>query len=447
MANIYVRSTDGSNADNGSTWALAKLDGAGAAAIDAAGDTIFFSDNHAESTAGSVTWAIGGTRATPSKLLCGDDAAEPPTSLAATGTVTTTGAGSIFLQGSFFCYGLAFYCGTGGTSAGIYFGNTSGDVQQYEACEFRLVNTGNSTAFIFISANDTNASRLISWKNCDVRFAGASQGIRIEHARFEWCGGSLLSGGTTPTTLFAPSSSGSRACVALVSGVDLSNAGSSMNLVAGAQNRTTKFIFRGCKLPSSWSGSLLAGSISTGTRVELINCSSTDTNYTLRVQDYAGSLVDETTLVKSGGASDGTTPIAWAITTTSEAAYPSQPFVSPEIQAWNETVGSAVTVTVDFLHDSATNLQDDEIWLEVEYLGTSGFPLAVFADDAAADVLATPADQATSAATWTTTGMSNPNEQKLSVTFTPQEKGLIIARVCTAKASYTVYVDPLLVIS
>jgi len=133
--------------------------------------------------------------------------------------------------------------------------------------------------------------------------------------------------------------------------------------------------------------------------------------------------------------------------TSANAEYPHQALVSPEIQIWNETVGSSVTVTVDFLHDSVTNLQDDEIWLEVEYLGTSGFPLSLFVDDAAADVLATPADQTTSSATWTTTGMSNPNEQKLSVSFTPQEKGTIIAGVHVAKASYTVYIDPLLQVS
>jgi hypothetical protein len=43
--------------------------------------------------------------------------------------------------------------------------------------------------------------------------------------------------------------------------------------------------------------------------------------------------------------------------------------------------------------------------------------------------------------------MSNPNEQKLSVTFTPQEKGVIHATIRVAKASYTVYVDPLLQVS
>jgi hypothetical protein len=61
MANLYVRSTDGNNSDNGTTWALAKATVAGVAAIDAAGDTIYLSQDHNETTASSVSlsWQRG----------------------------------------------------------------------------------------------------------------------------------------------------------------------------------------------------------------------------------------------------------------------------------------------------------------------------------------------------------------------------------------------------
>jgi hypothetical protein len=48
--------------------------------------------------------------------------------------------------------------------------------------------------------------------------------------------------------------------------------------------------------------------------------------------------------------------------------------------------------------------------------------------------------------TWATTGMSNPNKQKLSVQITPQEKGYILARVLVYKAAYTLYVCPKLLV-
>ena len=97
MANIYVRSTDGNNVDNGSTWALAKADLTGAAAIDAAGDRIWVSQVHAESTAAAISFAWAGSAASPIWVCCGNDGASPPTALATTATVTTTGNSSITL--------------------------------------------------------------------------------------------------------------------------------------------------------------------------------------------------------------------------------------------------------------------------------------------------------------------------------------------------------------
>ncbi len=59
MANIYVRSTDGNDADSGATWALAKATLGGALAIATSADTIWVSQNHAETavaTGVQVTW-------------------------------------------------------------------------------------------------------------------------------------------------------------------------------------------------------------------------------------------------------------------------------------------------------------------------------------------------------------------------------------------------------
>ena len=116
MAVRYVRSTDGSDADNGTTWALAKATLTGVAAIDTAGDTLWVSDNHAESTASAVSLALAGTAASPTRVVCGDDAAEPPTAVATTGTVTTTGNSTITLfsgGGYGYVYGLSFIAGSG----------------------------------------------------------------------------------------------------------------------------------------------------------------------------------------------------------------------------------------------------------------------------------------------------------------------------------------------
>lgn len=437
MANPgYVRSTDGNDADNGSTWALANATLAGAMADQAAGDRIFVSGNHAESAAAAITITLPGTLAAPNQVLCGNDAAEPPTALATSGSVTTTGANGVTLAGSGHIYGLNLNCGTGAGTVNCILSNTSGGHQSFDACNFSLLVTGASKLYL---GNSSGFSR-VDIKNCGFKFAAENQGIQVRGmARIS--GGSLLSGGTSPTTLFLGNTGVPSDTV--VDGLDLTNAAAAINLVSGAPSGPGRCIFRNCKLPASWSGSLFTGAAINSFRAEMWNCDSADTNYRLWVEDYCGSIKSETTLVKTGGASDGDTPLAWKMATSANAEYPVNVLRSPEIASERITaVGAAKTITVDILHDSATSLKDDEVWLEVQYLGTSGMPLGAFANDAKADVLAAAADQTASSATWTTTGMTNPNKQKLEVSFTPQEKGVALVTVCVAKASYTVYVDP-----
>jgi hypothetical protein len=132
------------------------------------------------------------------------------------------------------------------------------------------------------------------------------------------------------------------------------------------------------------------------------------------------------------------------------------PLEGPEIVAWNDTIG-AVTVTVDFVHDQAANLKDDEIWLQVEYPGTAALPQSLFATDFHAHKntslinwpTAAGDDQAASAAVWPNADdhLGTPIYQKLGVTVTTEDKGPIRARVMLAKPSISIYYDPLLVIT
>ena len=116
MANIYVRSTDGNDADNGTTWALAKATLVGALAIATSADTIWVSQNHAETQASTMTLTMPTTPGL--KILCGNDAAEPPTALATTATIAVTGNFGIgFASGYAYTYGITFNSGAGGGGA------------------------------------------------------------------------------------------------------------------------------------------------------------------------------------------------------------------------------------------------------------------------------------------------------------------------------------------
>lgn len=497
MANIYVRFTDGNNADNGSTWALAKATLAGAAGIDAAGDTIYVSQAHAESTAGNVSVAIAGTPATPSRILCGDDAAAPPTALATTATATTTSSGTLSLSGSFYCYGITFISNealtlvsdTGGT----------GCVQEYKNCSFQNTNTGSAGQINFGGAN--NYTPRLKLTDCTLKYA-ATGNRSIVCSATEINGGSILSGTTTPTYVFSFATDRTQGRL-LVSGFDFSNLSSTMVLCNGAGAGIGTMVFRNCKLPASWTGTLITGTIpGPGARYEMHNCDSTDTNYRMWVEDYAGSIQSETTVVRTGGASDGTTTLSWKMVTSANAEFPVVPLVSPEGALWNDTTGSK-TLTVEVLHfaqgaGTSGAIQDDEAWVEVMYLGASGVPLGAWITDCKADVLATAADQTTTTESWdgvaaaysaatnyvvgdiikpttpngavyqlttdagttsaeptwgTTDGgttadaagrvWTRSNRQKLhTASFTANEKGVITWRVVCAKASKTLYVCP-----
>jgi len=111
VAYIYVRSTDGLDADNGSTWALAKATITGALNIASPGDTIFVSQAHAYSTASAITYPAKGNAALPITVMCVNDGAAPPTTLAATASETCTGTSVDvdFGSGSFiYWYGITF---------------------------------------------------------------------------------------------------------------------------------------------------------------------------------------------------------------------------------------------------------------------------------------------------------------------------------------------------
>jgi hypothetical protein len=169
------------------------------------------------------------------------------------------------------------------------------------------------------------------------------------------------------------------------------------------------------------------------------------TEYMMWEQYWNGSIKSDTAHYRSGGASDGTTAHCWVMATTANAAFPNVTLDSPEIVRWNDTTGSAINVTVEIAQEGGTNLDNDEIWLEVNYLGNSGVWQGALDDDDKCGILATPAAQTTSAVTWT--GFTSATKQKLEATFTPQEKGYILARVRLAKPSATVYLCPKLVIS
>jgi hypothetical protein len=196
-------------------------------------------------------------------------------------------------------------------------------------------------------------------------------------------------------------------------------------------------VFTDCKLGSGTTITSNPATLSGAVRI--IRCDSGDTNYRSEKFTYSGTLTTEITIVRTGGASDGTTPISWKVVTTanSERCYP---FESFPIVIWNETIGSAVTATIECRGAAVPNT--DEVWMEATYLGTSGSSQAT-SSNTVADPLATGVACTSSSETW---GGSTASF-KLVATFTPQEKGPITIFIKVAKVSSTFYFDPKITLS
>lgn len=436
-ANFYVRSTDGSNADSGATWALAKATLAGAFSAASAGDTIYVSQVHAETQASSMTLTSPGTAASPVRVICANDGAEPPTALATTATVTTTGTNNITLAGFAYFYGITFACGTGAGSPafGIHSSSSAAGWCRFDSCVLSLPGAGT----VNIGANAGNiASQAVEFNNTNLVCSSASNGVKLLSGFLRWTGGSVTT--TAPTTLFDPTNFGDP-FYAEIAGVDLSVMGSGKSLVNAAATKSGIFTFANCKLGAGVG--VTTGSVSgqTASQVTLINCDSADTNYRFYRQPYPGTITHEITIVRTGGSTDGTTPFSRKMVSTANSKIYS-PLESLPVTFLNESL-SSVTVSAEVVTDGVT-LTDADAWIEVEYLGNGSFPISTTITDRVSDIIfGTPANQTTSSATWTTTGLSSPVKQTLSVTFTPAEKGPIRAKVCLAKASTTMYVDQL----
>jgi hypothetical protein len=444
MAVIYLRSTDGSDSDNGSTWALAKATLAAALTAAGAGGTVYVSDNHAETQNTAMTLTSPGTAAAPVTVICVNDSGnpQPPTARLATATVTTTSTSHMTFNGFAYVYGITFNVGTAAGSSQMQLGTGTPFWWKFEQCNLNIISTNSAGAGILVGQTNASATddHVVELINTTVRFSATAQAIFL-YANLRWVGGSLNAAGSLPTVLIRPGSvPGVKADLI---GVDLSAAGSGQALWLASSTKPSFLTMKDCKLGSSVaiSSGTIAGQ--GGAEAHVVDSDSADTNYRYYRESYLGTIQHETTIVRTGGASDGTTPIS-RVMESSAAVKVICPLVSDPIVMWNETVGSSVSVEIETVTDNVT-LKDNECWVVVEYLGTSGFPLALVASDANSEpILSSGSNQASSTVTWTTTGLTTPVKQKLGVTFTPQEKGTIRAYVVLAKASTTVYFDPLI---
>ncbi len=436
MAFIFCND-DGSNTAPHETWAKAATTFLVAVDAASAGDDIIIGADHTETPGSTPTYTFPGTVGSPNRVISstvGSDSDIVYNKADNIQVSVTAGGTNFIIQGSVYFYGFSLKL-----KRDLIL-QSSASICVFDDCVMQL-DDAQSNILIGVSAGQNS----VIFKNTDVNFSvgGAGVGFVLSGpSKFWWRGGVLSWTGTQPTALF---NSLDKDCLVFMSGVDLSACTSALFDVSDAADIMSEM--HHCVLNSGVS--LTTGIInSVGTRILMSGCDDSTGNdlYRLEYVDFWGSTVHDDDIFRTtGGASDGTTPISWKMVSTANASEFTEPTKSPWIYAWVDGTGSK-TFTVQCLWDSVTDIQDDEIWLEIEFLEASADPDSAFADDRMADISATPADQTTNATPWTET-LTNDNEFELAVTVTVNRVGPVIARVCLAKPSTTVYVDPLLVIT
>lgn len=416
----------------------------------AAGDTVWVASDHSETQSASANAIVAsGTQAKPSYIYCGNAAASLPltvsditTGAAIDNSYVSTVANTV--GGNAYINGVKFSTSGTGTS-NINLGNSSGQaILTFVNCTFDLATTGTSARIVLFSGSGALAD--IMFDNCTVKFNNTSQGLSgntsSNSGTFTWknTGIILATGSAVPTTLYTNYGR------IIWTGLDLSSFGSGKTLVNFNQlyggNSNAQLI--NCKLGASVTvASTPNTAAGRDTSVMVINSDSTNTNYQNQKYAYGGTLTPETTIVRTGGATNGTTASSWKIVTTANSNWVF-PFECFPISIWNSTTGSNVTLTVYGIWGGASVPNNDDIWMEVDYLGSSSVPQSTLVTTTkATPISSNAACSSDSSSTWG----GSTTKFKMSVTVTPQMAGDMYVRVKCAKASTTFYIDPLPVLS
>ena len=412
-----------------------------------ANSKVYVSGNSAETQASALTLSTQGTPALPVVVLCVNSSAAPPTALATTSTVTCS-SGNLNVAASAVGGGTgnsdnAYYNGfkfiTTGSGGSIFNESNGNNNLTLDNTVMQLNNSGFATITI---GGGQNSGAIIKHNGTSFLFGNASQTIECQGGWILMQACTFAASGTVPTNLITQVSN-----IPLVNIVmrdcDLSNINT--NLVKPTVESppraecTTHILLQNCKLNASMTPVNGSIEMNPGVALRMMNCDSGNTNYKFYAQSYLGIIQQETTVVRTGGASSNGTGLSVNMTSNANTGF-TQPLITyppfgDEIAVFNPFTSGTHTCTV-FL-TSNTALDNSLFWADLEYLGTAGFPLGVIVSSKMA-WFGTPTTLTSDSSTW---GGSITHKYKIVLSYTPTEVGWMKVRLALAAVSATVYVD------
>jgi hypothetical protein len=452
MATYYVWS-GATGAANGSSWtdAYTSLGNLFTGSAIAGSDVILIASDHDNGSYGanqSFTFPESGGSTSAHVYLVSTDRVS---GLPSPGAIEQTGGDfSITLQGRINAYGLTFKAGSGGneSSASIKLGslsNTTYGKPIYTACDF-IINSTSTSAFVVLGTANSYIN-CFEFNGCDFSFANLQQGFSYNNtdAEFNNC---TLSG----TALIVAFQNNAIISKITLRGCDFSSA---TTLTSSTSDHKVELLAVNALLPAFLTASSIveAGIFD----VELHSCGSTDHSYFYQKTVHEGTVDhDVAVYLTTGGAThkdnDGSS-VQYSLKMTGAAnAYncsKSNPLYTPWFFVPVFSTGSK-TLSIKVAHEQASVLKDNEIWMEVEYMGGTATintpqtvreitaPLisgTVFQDYQSAGSNLTDTTEA-----WT--GLASEKTHTLNKTVTIDEQGYARVRVALAVNNIAVYVNP-----
>ena len=235
-------------------------------------------------------------------------------------------------------------------------------------------------------------------------------GIILGGGRFEWKGGTYTQTGTNNTAIINKLSSLNRSSPIIIEDVDFSSVDSGDALVMGAASANDETIINRCKV---WANMVWAYNTTTtpGRVLKATSCSASDIIYQFHEEHSEGTVDDETSIYLNA-TYDGTNE--YSVKMVSDATYTKE-WVRPLRYDLPSFYASAnPTLTVEFVLDDATALNDDDLWIEIEYPdGTTGALGLIDKSSKMTNITDTPSAVTSSSVSWTGTGgFSNETKKK-----------------------------------
>ena len=431
-----------SGLNDGTTWANAWQTFAAAIAGLGAGETLYIKGTGTDGA--TINDAFNGTKDNPC-IIIGvtiGTSAEPPTAsdvvanrAATLPSVNVGGVDDIVISGGWaYVWGVNFTC-----LDNMFLITPSHGGLIAEECIFTCTDE--------MRFGEESEITMI-WHNCNYVPVDAGSFFNFTGGTFEWHGGSVDAAVTPTSGLFRFGDAGAGISATFV-GVDLTNVTGILFDWTTDFGRSNKVKLENCKMASGFTLGTRADADGWNTMVEA-NASKAGTGVSSHVPDmrkesYLGLIESETTIIRTGGASDGTNTFSIKMTPDDNVTY--ERYVglrSYPLHGWLNST-SAVTVTI-YVYNATADVQDDEVWADLFYAGNDSAQYAIKSTRLSTP-LVTPSNLSDDTSLWPATAAF---AQKLTFSITADHVGPMFAYVYYGKDTTSLpplYVDPVLYVT